>query len=141
MTRCRRVSCPWNNRPLRSKPTWRDLEKGIRTDMHGPSLMLTGPLHARSLHRLPQIATVDIKVMFHRNTAIRFLHPRPFPQWMQTQTQTIVSLCVRGQHYSFPPLSGACVSLEGGSDFIQTIIGTCNVIFKNVDHLLVAKKG
>lgn len=25
LTRCRRVSCPWNNRPPRSRPTWRDL--------------------------------------------------------------------------------------------------------------------
>lgn len=121
LTRCRRVSSPWNNRPLHFRPTSRDLERGIRKDMQGPSVMLTGPIHTQSLHRLPYISSSP-QVMCHRSTVARPLRPRLSPQWMQTQTQkqTLLSHCVRGRLCSSPPLLDACVNLEGGSDFYQT---------------------
>lgn len=83
---------------------------GIREDMQGPSLMLKLPVHAQSPHR---------QAMCHWSAVTRPLRPHRPPQ--QMQTQTLLSRCVRGRLYSFPPLSDACADLEGGSDFYQTI--------------------
>ncbi len=63
LTRCRRFFSPWNNRPLRSRPTWRNLERGLRMGMQGPLLMLMGPIPAQPLHRRPHISTVDGQMM------------------------------------------------------------------------------
>lgn len=51
LTRSRRSSPPWSSRPTPSRPTWRDWEE--ETSRWGPSLVLTGPVWARTHLRPP----------------------------------------------------------------------------------------
>lgn len=133
---CRRVSSPWNNRPVHFVLTWRDW--GIRRDRQGPELIVTGPIHAQSFHKLPH-NSMKAQVLCHRCPVTQRLRPRAPPQWMQTRTQKQRLLChfVNGLLCSSPPLSDVCVNQGEGSEISHCSFGN---ICSNVDHLLVATK-
>lgn len=103
LTKCRRVSSPWSNRPQRSKPTSKDLERGLREDFRGLLHRVIMSRCHQSLNRL---------VMCQRN--ITSLRPLSRPS-RPLQIPELLCLCVRGQLCTFPPLLGACGDPQGGS--------------------------
>lgn len=92
LTKCRRVSSPWSNRPRRSRPTCKDLERRIGEDFRGLLLRLVMFRRRQSLSRL---------AMSQRNVAS--LRPRSRPPRL-VQIPELLCLCVRGQLCTFPPL-------------------------------------
>lgn len=101
LTRCRRVSSPWNNRSPHSRPTWKALEKPFWTGLQENSLRLKRPV-------LP----VQRQAKRQRRPRIRPLHLHRFLP--QTQTRT-----PRGHLCPFPPPSDDCINLEGRNDVHQ----------------------
>lgn len=106
LTKCRRVSSPWNNRPQRSRPTWRDLERGLREDLRGLLLRVKLSNRRQSLNRQAtcQRSIASLPPLSRRRP------PRP------TQIPELLSRFARGQLCTFLPLLGACADPEGGSE-------------------------
>lgn len=101
LTRCRRVSSPWNSRSPHSRPTWKASEKSIWTGLQGNSFMLKRPA-------LP----VQRRAMRQRRprTPALLLH-RFLPQTLTEMPP--------GRLGPFPPPSDDCIDLEGRNDVHQ----------------------
>lgn len=104
LTRCRRISSPWNNRSPHSRPTWKALEKPFRTGLQENSAL-----------------PVQRQVKRQRRPRIRPLHLHPFLP--QTQTQM-----PRGHLCPFPLPSDDCINLEGRNDQAK------NGVFGETEH-------
>lgn len=110
LTRCRRVSSPWNNRSLHSRPTWKALEKPFWTGLQENLLRLKRPA-------LP----VQRQARRQRRPRIQRLHLHPFLP--QTQMP-------RGHLCPFPPLSDDCINPQGRNDVHQAR----NRVFGATEH-------
>lgn len=115
LTKCRRVSSPWNNRPQRSRPTWRDLERGLREDLRGLLLRVKLSNRRQSLNRQAtcQRSIASLPPLSRRRP------PRP------TQIPELLSRFARGQLCTFLPLLGACADPEGGSETLTDSVNSC----------------
>lgn len=112
LTKCRRVSSPWSNRPQRSRPTCKDLERELGEDFRG---LLLRVIASRRHQFLNKPATCQRNI-----TSLRPLGRPPRP----LQIPALLGLCVRGQLCTFLPLWGACADPEGGSERFVHIVNS-----------------